>query len=181
MNDTLCGPRCLWLAATKLGRDVSLESLISMAKVDAKKGTSVKNMLEVARGIGLTGQIVRTDVSAIGRDPRCAILIVDDHSHFVFVKDILGGAVTVIDGHEIKTLAADPLRKRWQGEAIMVGAPGRPLTGARGPVWGGWAGVAAGATLLLLAVGGLIRRARGNRRQSCGPGVPQPDAYQEVR
>jgi len=123
-NGMMCGPHCLWLAAKRCGVNISLERARRLVAPDLRslhKGTSVQSMLQAAQTLGLRGEVVATSLEGLSRDPRSAILIVDDDTHYVFLKRIDSPRVSLIDSMRPVVLSREALEKRWGGLAIMIG------------------------------------------------------------
>jgi len=123
----MCGPHCLWLAAHARGTGVSLrevQHLIKPTMCSMSEGASVEDMVRAARAMNLTAEVVQTNLGGMAGDSRSAILIVDNNSHYVFLKGVVGDDVVLIDSLAQRRLRRDELCRRWGGLAIMVGRPG---------------------------------------------------------
>ncbi len=126
---SMCGPRCLYLAARTCGKRVSLRDMVSLAGTTMERGTSVGNMVSAARDLGLGAAVAKTDLAGLASHEGACILIADDERHFLFLAgiDADAGVLSLIDGLRLRTLPLESLRRRWNGWAILISpdAPSR--------------------------------------------------------
>lgn len=165
-TDMMCGPHCLWLAAEACGVRVSLNRVAQLAGTTPEDGTGVQGILDAASQLGLTGQVVETTPTALARDPRRAILILDGNTHFAYVKQTSSAGVVLIENLDVHEMSRSALLKRWDGLAIMLAPRGQALPQrAHYPaIWNVimWIGLA----LILLGIGAVVRTARLRRRDN---------------
>jgi len=121
-----CGPVSVYLAIKELGRSASLAHILEHVPVEGN-GTSLASLCAYLGTCGIEYQAVRTlhvepvmKVLSPGRS--CAIVSVDQGTHFVLAKCTRSGQIVVLDGHEIVSdRALDSLQLRFSGAVVVVG------------------------------------------------------------
>lgn len=155
--EMMCGPYSLWLAARTIGVDVSLKRIKQVAGTTPWDGTSIQGMIDAARDLGLQPQVIRASLDYISRDPRQTILVLDDNTHFAFVKEIADDRVVMIEYLALREFSQAELNDRWDGLAIMIGLPDDPIT-APPQIYTFWPWLAVIGTVLFATGATLLLR-----------------------
>jgi len=121
VDGMMCGPECLWLAAHRYGKHVSLETLMRMAHTDPRTGTTVRNMLNVCRELGLSAECVETDLDSLLADSRQDILLVLNNTHFILLVGADAEKVYLVDEARREEMDRVTFARYWGGLAIAVG------------------------------------------------------------
>jgi ABC-type bacteriocin/lantibiotic exporter with double-glycine peptidase domain len=120
VQEMMCGPKCLYLVARLYGRPARLGEITRCCSTDPEKGTTVGDLIDCAARLGLTAEVVRTDLDALCVDKRKAILIVDANSHFVLFHDKRGRKVRFVDDERLREVDVEEFDRYWEGLAIMI-------------------------------------------------------------
>ena len=116
---TECGLACLAMSAHMAGSNIDLAWLRQRNPVSAR-GTSLKDLLEIAATIGMAGRAVRCEISEIGQLQRGAIL----HwglKHFVVLDRVRRKGVRVFDpARGYQWLAPDEISRFFTGVALEL-------------------------------------------------------------
>ena len=118
------------MSAAALGRETSLEELSRLAGTTPQEGTSAQNMVRAARSLGLEAQVVKTNVKGLSLEGRCAIAILDNNTHFAFVKYADDRRVTLVEELRERPMTLRDFNARWNGSAIIIGRHGDSLSSA---------------------------------------------------
>ena len=119
----MCGPNCLWQIAHVHGKEYSLEMIETLAQTDPQKGTTIKCMIGAAKQMGFEVEGVKTNIKAIARDPRIAILLLNlrETTHYVILDKVGVKEVRLLDGVKFRNLSFSELESVWDGYAILFG------------------------------------------------------------
>ena len=124
--DSYCGPRCLWQIAYVYGRNYSLNAIASLADTQIERGTTLEGMVEACTKMGLEAKVVKTNIRALARESRVAIMLLyftgGENGHYVILDKIDGTQVRLIDGNSFRHLSLKQLELVWRdGYAILIG------------------------------------------------------------
>jgi ABC-type bacteriocin/lantibiotic exporter with double-glycine peptidase domain len=130
----ICGPASLWQVARLCGKELTLSEVTSLLQTRPGQGTSVRQMVEGARRMGLEAEVLRTDPESLRKDPRMAIVFLETKDlegvdgHFALLESAGPEVVTLVDGPTVTRVPVRDFQRWWKGIAIMVGPkpPGPP-------------------------------------------------------
>jgi len=120
-----CGATCVYLALKELGHSPSLSSIL--AHVPVKEGSTLAELRNYVSTHGVKCLAIRAAgiapvVSALKHGQCCAIVHVDQGTHFVMAKRTRSGQIVVLDGHEVlRDGMVEKLRVRFSGTALLLG------------------------------------------------------------
>lgn len=118
-----CAGVSMKYAATKIGRDLPVETISSLIK--SNNGlSSMANLIESFRLVGIDALAVNTDIENLKKiDNSAVILHLPGEQHFVVVDEIGDGYARIVDldGKNIcYRISIDELSKSWNGNALVV-------------------------------------------------------------
>lgn len=118
-----CGPCCLYMACKVKEHEIDFESLVNSFDVGPQGETSLGELGDVARSIGLfpVAAKVEREWAEILPCPFIAhvVLPASDVDHFVLVLDVTPSGVVYIDPPQIATLESlDDFSQRWSGYVL---------------------------------------------------------------
>ena len=133
-----CGPRCLQEALRRFGVRVSLSEAIARCKT-TRAGTSVGNLLDAARTLGLRAEVCKAELGTLsGLLPsECVAVIAHIQSrHFVLVDGVCDERVILWDPTEgDRDMTRAEFQCIWDGVLIVLARASGPRD-ARGPQHG---------------------------------------------
>jgi hypothetical protein len=126
--DMMCGPNCLWQISRAFGKSYSLGAVKYMTGMTIKDGTTVAGILDAAQAMGLKAIAVKTDVAALARDRRPAILLLRlvHGNHYVILDKAGENSIRLLDADKFRSLSKDDLASIWDGYAILIGQGAPP-------------------------------------------------------
>lgn len=125
-----CGPACLVMTLGHHGIEVQLEEVRAQAD-SGRNGASARTLLEVARGFGLQGRGVRTDLDGLAHLPAGSILFWN-FNHFVVLEAATEHYVDVIDpAYGRRRLGRATVAESFTGVALQFEQPLASASGTR--------------------------------------------------
>jgi len=121
----MCGPNALWQAATLLGKQESLCSIVNRLNFHPYQGVSMYDLVQAAEDLGLHAKPLKTDLTTIKRlsDASSVIIVLlkyEKISHYVILDTISQDEIRFIDSTHFSTYNHKQLRELWEGYAILL-------------------------------------------------------------
>jgi ABC-type bacteriocin/lantibiotic exporter with double-glycine peptidase domain len=121
-TDPNCGPVCLGIAfaALKDTAPPALDSLVKSTRVQ-ENGCSLADLERAATELGLQTVLAHASLESLAyRDASFACIALLNDSHFVLIKSIEPGLVTIIDGSKEFTAPVESFSTMWKGDCLLV-------------------------------------------------------------
>jgi ABC-type bacteriocin/lantibiotic exporter with double-glycine peptidase domain len=120
--DIYCGGRCLFVALRALEIPVeSYDALEQALGSPHPAGYSMQDLASAAEHFGARTLGVQTTLANLQRRPgRFACITHVQDQHFVLFVNVEDETVSVLDGAELKELAAATCNAIWKGHALLI-------------------------------------------------------------
>lgn len=119
---TDCGPACLAMVLSALGRDASLDEVREATGASQRDGVDAQALLSGAEWFGLRGRGLSVDVARLRYLPSGSILHWE-FNHFVVFDRVVKNGVRVVDPSlGPRTVGFDQLRQSFTGVALVFEA-----------------------------------------------------------
>jgi ABC-type bacteriocin/lantibiotic exporter with double-glycine peptidase domain len=133
-RDGACGPRCLWafMQITGAGNpNCDINCIYGLIGKKPYSATSLKDLKDAAHKLGLSATGYKLGISDLEEMNGYAILPIgvasgtsNDPLHFILVKQISNGYVTIINSRtlESQNMKISTLQESWKGYALLISA-----------------------------------------------------------
>jgi thiol-disulfide isomerase/thioredoxin len=117
-RETTCGPNCLYAVCLLKSVDTTLTRVCQLAKM-TEEGTSMLNLVEAARELGLDPKPLKTTVEKFAGMDGYAIVHLNPN-HFILCVGWRDGKMVVVDPpKDPYQLTREELQKEWTGYVIL--------------------------------------------------------------
>jgi rhodanese-related sulfurtransferase len=123
-----CGIQCLYQALRALGREIPFETLVNTKYVSSTKGSTVADLEEAAKDLGLYVQPLSRMTCAMLKQIQAPVILhvkselqAKEYNHWMLFMGTDGGKAKVYNGDQpAATLGFDEIDARWDGTGLLV-------------------------------------------------------------
>jgi ABC-type bacteriocin/lantibiotic exporter with double-glycine peptidase domain len=157
LNAVECGPACLAMVLTYLGRRTSVQECRGLLQ-PGRDGVNAAQLLRAARGMGLSGKAFATEPESLSQ-LSLPLIAHWDFNHFVVLERWSEAGATIVDpAYGRKHVKSQEFRERFTGVVLVFSR--RRLAGATQPArsrsWTGLLSAMWNAPSIRRIVGGLV-------------------------
>lgn len=117
-REVTCGPNCLYAVCLLKSVDTTLEKVYQLAEV-TEKGTSMQNLLDVAKSLGLNPQPLKTTLKNLATTNAYAIVHLKQN-HFVLCVGWRGDELVIVDPpKDAYLMSKKDFQDQWTGYALL--------------------------------------------------------------
>lgn len=124
-REDTCGPRCLWIAAGRLGQPLPARQIEELFRDGTARGTTLAELNAAVTRLGIASELTKTGWNALREKPSLAILFVSDN-HFVVADSTVSApagqdAIRIFEPDRLGVwMTRAELQRIWNGDSLLL-------------------------------------------------------------